>query len=112
MLQVAADKLHPGQSADIDASRVAVLPAERNGLAVDMNQTRVVDGRSRHVGAQIFERGGTGAGGLDVHAPVQGPHVGGGLPPMDIEAKARPPKAEVRQWVRAQQARRLFLERP
>ena len=69
--KITFDKLDPWQSAGLAAmARVAILPLEGNGAVGDLEDSRVADGGAGDIGAQIFEGGGTVAGGLNVHAPI------------------------------------------
>lgn len=88
MAQVTPHKFHSGQRRLLDAVLVPVFPAEGNRLLGDLKDTRVADGGARHIIAQVLERGGSGAGRLNMHAPIFGPDLGIDLPAFLIQQTA------------------------
>jgi hypothetical protein len=79
--QIVFDKLDAGKGRCFRAVAVgAIFPAEGDGVIANSNDPRIVDCGASDVSAQIFERGSSGTGGLNVHSPILGPDDGINLP--------------------------------
>lgn len=52
----------------------AVLPAERDVVAMDGGDARVADGGTADVGPEIFDGTFAGTEGLEMHSPILVPH--------------------------------------
>jgi len=88
--EVPRHELHCGECADLPPiTGRAVLPPEADGVIVDSNHAAIAQGGARDAGAQILEGGSSVSGGLNVHAPVLGPHRGIHLPVMNLEERAQ-----------------------
>src|ERR1700685_4111882 len=57
-----------------------IFPTESNGVASEGEDPCIVDGGASDVSAEIFNRGSSGAGGLDMNSPHFGPDLGIDLP--------------------------------
>jgi len=87
--EIAADKFDPGQFQDFGSIVVgAIFPTKGDGLIGDLEDSPITNGGAGHVSADVFEGGGAGASGLDVHSPLFGPDVGIGLPAVLFQEAA------------------------
>ena len=74
MAQIASDEFDARECFGFGAVVIGtIFPAEGDGVVGNRDYARIGDGRAGDVGAQVFEGGSSGAGGLDVHAPVFAP---------------------------------------
>lgn len=87
--QVAGAELRAGDRFEALASAVgAILPAEGDGILAEGDEAPIAEGGLRNIGPEVFDRTGSVAAGLDVHAPVLGPDRGIGLPAEGLESRA------------------------
>jgi len=84
--QIVAHELDAGQGFYFGAVMVrTVFPTEGDGVVAESEHARIVNGGASDVSAEIFEGRSTGAGGLDMHAPIFAPDLGVDFPVMFFE---------------------------